>query len=40
MPKETGIFQDIAATLFNSLPREVRNIKNYRIFCKSVKSFL
>jgi hypothetical protein len=37
IPKESGIFQDSAASIFNKLPAEIRNINNYRTFCPCIK---
>ena len=39
-PKESGTFQDTAATFFDSLPTHVRNIKDYGLFCKSIMPLL
>ena len=40
IPKESGTFQDTAATFFNSLPSHVRNIMDYGLFCKSIMPLL
>ena len=40
IPKESGTFQDTAATFFNSLPTHIRNIKDYGLFCKSIMPLL
>ena len=40
IPKESGIFQDTAATFFNSLPTHVWNVKDYGLFCKTIMSLL
>jgi hypothetical protein len=36
IPKESGTFQDSAASIFNKLPAEIRNINNYRTFCRCI----
>ncbi len=40
VPKETGTFQHSAAKLFNSLPENIRNCTNYKVFLKSTKELL
>ena len=37
---ESNSFQDLAASVFNHLPAEVRNITDYNLLCKSTRSFL
>ena len=37
IPNESGKFQDSAASIFNKLPSEIRNINNYRTFCRCIK---
>ncbi len=40
IPKESGTFQDSAASIFNKLPAEIGNINNYRTFCHCIKNIL
>ena len=40
VPKETGTFQHSAAKLFNSLPENIRNCTNYKVFLKLTKELL
>ena len=40
IPKESGIFQHSAATLFNRLPIVIRNISDHKVFCLSAKKHL
>ena len=37
---EKGTFQDSAAKIFNKLPSDIRNTKNYNDFCKKAFIFL
>ena len=37
IPRESGTFQHLAATIFNKHPVAIRNITEYNSFCRSVK---
>ena len=40
IPRESGIFQDNAARMFNSLPDVIRNCSNYKTFLSLSKKLL
>ena len=40
IPRESGTFQHLAATIFNKLPVAIRNITVYNCFCHIVKRHL